>query len=431
MRIGLVVLVIFVLAVVAGCTRTKAGRPVSPAVATTAGQAAMQMAATAGTDSILNAAKASPQQLRAAFEQLLGQHALLAIRVMRSVVTAAPDRQAAEASLQHNTDTLSQLVGSAYGSAQGGRFRQLWQHHVADLLAYANGVASHNTAATQQGRTDLQGDAVAYGSWLAQASKGRVKASDAAAGVRMHVEDLMEQLDTYAAGDYSSAYRIERMAFEHMFTAGAALAKASLPPEVAVGLDTPPQQLRSAFAMLLGEHMELVIDTQRAAFVKAQEFDGAAAQLNANTLALVKAMGAIVGPNKGAEFQSDWADHGQGLMAYTAAVVSKNQAGKAAAEKQLNSFAVALATYFSGVVRNPSVFVPLTAAITAHDTHLMDEADAYAARDYVKAQQMEADGYQQMLGVANMLVDSIQRVVASGLPKGGSQTGGGGTARRP
>ena len=51
-----------------------------------------------------------------------------------------------------------------------------------------------------------------------------------------------------------------------MFTAGAALAKASVTPEVAVGLDTPPEQLRSAFSMLLGEHMELIIDTQRATF---------------------------------------------------------------------------------------------------------------------------------------------------------------------
>lgn len=91
---------------------------------------------------------------------------------------------------------------------------------------------------------------------------------------------------------------------------------------------------------------------------------------------------------------------------------------------------MALATYFSGVVRSPSAFVPLTRAITAHDTHLMDQAGAFAAKDYAKAQQMETDGYQQMLGVANMLVDSIQRVVRTGLPKGGSQTGGGGTARR-
>jgi hypothetical protein len=36
-----------------------------------------------------------------------------------------------------------------------------------------------------------------------------------------------------------------------------------------------------------------------------------------------------------------------------------------------------------------------------------------------------------MLGVANTLVDAIQRTVKPQLPVGGSQTGGGGTARPP
>jgi hypothetical protein len=47
------------------------------------------------------AAPTSPNQLRAQFEQLLGQHALLAVRQMRSVVAASPELQRAlDASLQ-------------------------------------------------------------------------------------------------------------------------------------------------------------------------------------------------------------------------------------------------------------------------------------------------------------------------------------------
>jgi hypothetical protein len=142
-------------------------------------------------------------------------------------------------------------------------------------------------------------------------------------------------------------------------------------------------------------------------------------------------MGAIVGPKKAAEFQSAWADHVTGLMAYTAAAAGNDQAGKAAAEKQLNSFAVTLAAYFTGVVPNQLNVIPLTGAITAHDRHLMDQVDAYAARDYAKAEQMQLDGYQQMLAIANTLVDAIGRTVRRGLPAGGSQTGGGGIAHRP
>src|SRR6266487_3473581 len=307
-RSDLIVVIVFVVGGAVACTHGRAGRSGAPAtVATTTagvGESGMSMG---GTSAAGTAAKLAPAQLGVQFDQLLGRHALLAVRLMRSVVMVAPDfRQAVVGSLQQNTATLSQLVGSAYGSAQGQRF-----------------------------------------------------------------------------------------------------------------------QLRSAFAMLLGEHMELIIDAQRATFAGSQEFNAAATQVNANTTALAQGLGAIVGPRKCAEFQSDWADHVAGLMAYTAAVASKDQAGKATAEQNLQGFAVTLATYFSSVVRNPSAVVPLTAAITAHDTHLVDQVNAYAVRDYTTAQQMESHGYQQMLGVANTLVDAIQRVVTPGLPSGGSQTGGG------
>jgi hypothetical protein len=424
-RSGLVALATFVLAVAVACASGTAGPSRSSATPPAAGHHGIRMAAA-------TAATASPRQLRAQFEQLLGRHTLLAVRQMRSVVAATPDfRRVAEAALQDNTDALRRLVASAYGTAQGDLFKQLWQRHLTDLSAYANGVANSNASATQTARAALLADADTYGSWLAGASKGRIRAGEAANGVRMHVEELMRQLDAYAARDYDQAHRIAREAYQHMFTAGASLAKASLTPELAVGLDTPPARLRSAVAMLLGEHLELIIDAQRATFAAAPEFKAAAAQVNANTTALTQALGAIVGPRKAAEFQSIWADHVEGLMAYTAAVAGRDPTGKAAAQTRLNRFAVGLAVYFADVVRDQDAVVPLTGAITMHDRHLIDQADAYAARDYAKAQRLEQEGYQQMLGVANTLVDGIQRTVRPGLPVGGSQTGGGGTAQPP
>jgi hypothetical protein len=415
-------LVTFVLTAAVACGPATGGRSSPPASPPAAEQHALSMAAP-------TAATASPKQRRAQFEQLLGLHALLAVRLMRGVVAAAPDFVAvASASLQDNTDALSQLVTAAYGGAHGDRFTQLWQRHITDLLSYANGVASHDASATQTARRALLADADAYGSWVAEASTGRVKASDAAAGVRMHVQELMTQADAYAAGDYATAYRIERQAYQHMFTAGAALAKASVTPELAVGLDAPPERLRSAFAMLLGEHMELIIDAQRATFAGAPEFTAAAAQVNANTAALTKGMGTIVGPKKAREFQSAWAEHVEGLLAYTAAVAGKDVAAKATAMQNLDAFASRLALYFSDIVRNELPVEPLTEAITAHDRHLTSHVDAYAAKRYDQALQLERDGYQQMLGVANTLVGAIQRTVKPQLPVGGSQTGGGGSA---
>jgi hypothetical protein len=139
-------------------------------------------------------------------------------------------------------------------------------------------------------------------------------------------------------------------------------------------------------------------------------------------------MESIVGPKAAAEFKSAWANHIDGLVAYTAAVAGNDASKQSSAEKELNQVAVDLAVYFSHVVKNQSAVVPLTSAITSHDRHLMDHVDAYAERDFGAAQQMELDGYQQMLGISDTLVSAIQRVVKPGLPVGGSQTGGGGTA---
>jgi hypothetical protein len=424
-RLGLVTLVALVLVAAVACTASSAGRRASPAPASTAAPHSTHVTVAAP------AAKLAPEQLRGRFEQLLGQHTVIAVRLMRSVVAAAPDlRQAAVASLQENSHALHEIVASAYGSAQADRFNQLWEDHIADLFSYANGVANHDESAKQTARTALMAYCDDHGAWLAAASKGRVKASDANAGVRMHVEELIKQLDVYAAGNYDQAYQIEREAYEHMFTAGTTLAKGSLTPEVAVGLDAAPQQLRSAFSMLLGEHMEMVVDAQRATFAGPAEFKAAAAQVNANTTALTKAMGTIAGARKGEEFQTAWASHVEGLMGYTAAVAGKDDAAKAAAEQKMNTAVVSLARYFSGVVKDKRAFVPLTGAITQHDTHLSNQVNAYAVKDYTQAQAMEQEGYQQMLGVADTLVDAIQRTVQKEQPVGGSQTGGGGTAHQ-
>jgi hypothetical protein len=417
-RTGLVILLSLVLATAAACSRDGAGRAAAPATPSTTGH----HAATATTTA------ASPP-VQARFEQLLGQHALIAVRLMRGVVSTSPDfERAVNGSMQENTDGLSQLVASAYGDAQGDSFKALWQRHLAGLVSYANAVAGGDEAARKSAGDALMAGCGTYGSWLAGATRGRTPAGDATGEMRRHVEDLTTQLDAYAAHDYDRAYRIEREAYEHMFMAGAELARASVPPAEARRLNSPPERLRSAFAMLMGEHMELVIGAQRATFARPAEFDAAAGQINVNTAAMTKAMGAIVGPAKAAEFQSGWAEHVEALVAYAAAAAAGDEAAKAAAVKRLDAVALGLAKYLSAIVQNRLRLGLLTGAITEHDRHLLEQVDAYAAKDYATAQRIEADGYQQMRGVADTLVDAIQATVKPGLPVGGSQTGGGGTA---
>jgi hypothetical protein len=423
-RTGPVLLALVVLAAAAACDAKPASRP-SPTPSTRApvGEHHAEHGAVA--------AARTPGALAAQLEQYLAQHTLLAVRQMRSVLNANPDyRKAADAELQEYTGELAEVVGGAYGDAQGERFRRIWEQGIAHFTAYADAVAGGDAEARQRARVALGADADDYGAWLASASKGRVGAGDAAAVMRTHVGQLMDQADDYAAHHYDRAYRVERAAYEHMFQAGTSLARASLPPRTAAALDAPAEKLRAGFAMLLGEHMQLIIDAQRATFAGASEFKAAGAQVNANTAALTKGMGAVVGPRKAAEFQSAWANHVEGLLAYSTAVAGDDEAAKAAAREEMRGYSSRLALYLSDVVRNELPLAPITSALGAHDQHLVDQVDAYAAKRFDDAQAMELEGYEQMLGVANTLVGALQRTVQPRLPVGGSQTGGGGTARR-
>jgi hypothetical protein len=424
-RPGLTALVAVVLAAAAGCTSggERGAGPSAAATATTAHHSA--------TPNLL-ASDASPREVRARFEQLLGQHALLAVRLGRSEVAMVPELQkVVEASLAANADALRQSVAVAFDDARADRFQQLWKGYTDQLTAYAEAAATGSSTGVQEARSALLDHCDDWGAWLAEASGGKVEAATATRTAQTRVERLMKQVDAYAGRDYGQAYKLERQAYQGTYGTGTTLATASLTAKETAEVSKAPENLRSAFSMLLGEHMELIVDAQRATFAGSPEFDAAAAQVNANTATLTKAMGGIVGPAKAAEFQKAWANHVEGLIAYSSASVGNDQAAKTVAKENLDGFAERLALFFSDVVRNVLATDPLTDAITAHDEHLMGQVDAYAAKDYAKAQQVQDEGYQQMVGVANVLVDAVEKVMAADLPAGGSKTGGGGAHVHP
>ena len=426
-RTGPVVLAMALLAALAACDSSPARKPAAAALSTA--QASDEHAGHQGGAAAPVASPAKPKELAAALEQYFAVHTLLAVRQARSVLTAnGAYRQAADHELEEYTEGLSEIVAGAYGDAQGNRFKEVWEQTTADAAAYAEAVAAKDDAARDKARQSLLADAGAYGDWLAGASDGRAAAGDAAAQLKTHVQQLMDHDDAYAAQDYERAYRVERDAYEHMFAAGTALAEAGVTPKAAATLDTPVQKLQAAFAMLLGEHMQLIIDAQRATFAGAPEFKAAAAQVNANTEALTKGMGAIVGPKKAAEFQSAWAEHVEGLLDYSTALAGHDDAERAVVREKMRGYGARLALYLSDIVRNELPLEPITQALGEHDQHLVDQIDAYAAKRFDEAQEKEVEGYGQMLGVANTLVDAIQRTVKPQLPVGGSQTGGGSTA---
>src|SRR4029079_19697170 len=112
------------------------------------------------------------------------------------------------------------------------------------------------------------------------------------------VDALVRFTDAYAAGDYATAYRIERVDYERQFALGTVIAAGILRARdghLPAAFNSPLTRLRSTLGELLGEHMQLVVDAMGAALRGGPEFKADSAQVNADTEQLASVIGVLFG----------------------------------------------------------------------------------------------------------------------------------------
>jgi hypothetical protein len=371
-------------------------------------------------------------ELRTGLEELLGQDVFVGIRVTRSRLRGDPDfTQAAVDALSRNSDDLTTLLGRVYGSARAKQFRQLWESRQQELVAYARAISQHDQAAKDAARRQLDAFPGRIARFLHDLTSGGTTVAAVSSRLSTHIDDLIRFTDAYAAGDYATAYRIERTDYEREFGLGTVIAAGiSGGPghDLPADFDSPLTRLRSALGELLGEHMQLVVDAMGAALRGGPEFRADAAQVNADTAQLAGAFGVLFGPPSGAKFTSVWGDHVDALVSYSGAVATKDQKGKNQALAQLSAFEKHLSTFLSTSTDGRLTAPALSGVLHMHDRDLVGQLDAYARGDYTTAYHVAYEGYQHMFAVADTLSGAIGPTIAARLPKGGVQTGGGGMA---
>jgi hypothetical protein len=370
--------------------------------------------------------------LRTGLEELFGQDVFVGIRVTRSRLRGDPDfTQAAVDALSRNSDDLTTLLGRVYGSARAKEFRQLWEAQQEGLVAYARAASQHDQAAKAAARAQLDASPGRIAQYLHDLTSGKIAAPAISSRLGTHIDDLVRFTDAYAAGDYATAYRIERVDYERQFALGTVIA-AGIAGGRAGGLpadfDSPLTRLRSTLGELLGEHMQLVVDAMGAALRGGPEFRADAAQVNADTAQLASAFGVLFGPQSGARFASIWGDHVDALVSYSGAVAAKDQNSKAKALAQLRAFEQHLSTFLSTSTEGRLKAPALSEMLHMHDRDLVEQLDAYARGDFKTAYRVTYDAYQHMFAVATTLSGAIGPTIAARLPKGGVKTGGGGMA---
>lgn len=381
-----------------------------------------------------SATATTPVEIRLQMEKLLGQHAILMVRVLRGHVDGESQFvQAADATLQRNTDEVTAAVSSAYGTAAGDSFAELWADLVTALTDYGKARAADDEAMLSDATRALDAYAVRFGESVSKLTEQQFTARAATRAMKEHIGHLVKATDAYADENFVAAFAGERRAYAGMFPMAQALsgpavsdAAGELPPE----FNDPSAQLRSGLGQLLGEHAELVFDATRAVVSGTASAEAGAAALNANTEDIVAAMQAALDADVAKEFSAGWGDHIDAIVNFAVAVAEKDDEGQARARAAMEALPVQLGEILPGISGGSVASASVISAIKLHDQQLLQQVTAYAARDYRTANELAYDGYHHMFAVASTLATALEADTAGGAPLGGAATGGGGSFRR-
>jgi hypothetical protein len=163
--------------------------------------------------------------LQLALDQLLSEHMVLAAEAMRAGVTKSPEFEAASASLDENTQDLSDAIAGVYGADAGTQFQDVWREHTAAYLAFVQALGANDDAARRASLEQLH----AYHERIAQfltSSNPMLDAAAVADLIRRHVQALITQAEATAANDPARAVAATREGYAGTFEVGAALADA-------------------------------------------------------------------------------------------------------------------------------------------------------------------------------------------------------------
>lgn len=183
----------------------------------------------AETSSMSNSAASieSPAtDLRITLDRLLAEHALLATFAMQKGFDGDKDFKAIAAALDTNTVDLGDAIGSVYGDEAKTSFLKLWRDHIGFFVDYTVATAKKDEAGQEAARNQLAQYQADFSEFLATATGNKLPQNAAAEALQAHVNQLVQAIETYAAGDYPTAYTQIREAYHHMFMTGDALSGA-------------------------------------------------------------------------------------------------------------------------------------------------------------------------------------------------------------
>ena len=356
---------------------------------------------------------ASPKalQLRIALNQLLGEHAILAIQATQRGLVGGKDFPAVAKQLDRNSVAISKAIGSVYGPAAANQFlngKNLWRAHIKDFVDYTVATAKHDKAGQKKAVANLMAYIQTQATFFAKAT-GLPKQA-LVDDLTAHVLQLKGQLDAFALGHYAQAYALTNGAYEHMGMTADVLAGAIAKQKHLGSISSPEADLEVALDRLLGEHALLATWATQAGLNGDKSFPALAKQLDANSVAISKAIGSLYGSAAAKQFLNGpdlWRAHIKDFVAYTVATAKHDKAGQKKAVADLTAYIQTQAAYFAKAIGLPKQ--ALVNDLTAHVLQLKGALDDYSAKRYGATFALVNGAYDHMFMTGNVLAGGIAR----------------------
>jgi hypothetical protein len=166
--------------------------------------------------------------------------------------------------------------------------------------------------------------------------------------------------------------------------------------------------LRVTLTSLLGEHALLAVAATQKGLDGAEDFEAAAAALDANSVELAEAIGSVYGNDAAEQFldgPSLWRDHIRFFVDYTVALAGKDQAGQQEAVDNLTGYTGAFSGFLAEATGLPQE--ALQEGLATHVMQLKGALDAYAAGDFEESYSLVREAYTHMLATGESLADAI------------------------
>ncbi|MCT4779901.1 MULTISPECIES: hypothetical protein [Exiguobacterium] len=373
--------------------------------------------------------------LRATLDQLLSEHAYLAVVTMQKGIDGKEDFEQAAGALNQNTDELSAAVGSVYGDEAGEAFKEIWSSHIGYFVDYVKATGAKDEEAKQKALKELDEYRVEQAAFLDKATEGRLKAADLEGGLKVHITQLLTSFDSYVAGDYDATYSNLRIAIEHMYMVGEGLSGAIVdqyPDKFKnTKVDTPAADLRAGLNRNFSEHAALAILTMQKGIDGAKDFDAAAGALGENTDDLTASIGSVYGSEAAQEFKKIWSSHIGYFVDYVKATGAKDEEARDMAVQELDEYRVEQAAFLDAATEGRMKSKDLEEGLKVHVDQLLLAFNSYNEKDYDKTYPAIREAYGHMYGVgegtATAIVDQFPDKF-KGSPAGMPNTGLGGAA---